>query len=383
MKYSFPKIEHIDNIRAAIEGRPEFIIAKRDGYTIVNYMVAMHDTFPPVDNECAAIRRELRGIIFNDAGYVIARRLHKFFNVNEREETLIQHIDFSQPHLILEKLDGSMITPFEVDSRIRWGTKMGLTDVAKPVEQFIAKHPTYQEFADLHMDRDQTPIFEWCSGQQRIVVDYPNDRLVLIAIRNNVSGEYKSYAQMKTYAEAYDIDIVKTYPGNAESMQHLIDDVRNREGIEGYVLRFDDGHMIKVKGDWYVRIHKVKDAISLEKNVIDLIVNEKLDDAKPLMLEEDRKRIEKFESEFWTGIDKTVTIYNNMFREFQVAYKDKREFAIECMPTLHSTTKTVMFAMWNGKDARSTVLDIVMRNVGSQVKIDGVREMWQDAKWNY
>ena len=52
----------------------------------------------------------------------------KFFNVNEREETLIQHIDFSQPHLILEKLDGSMITPFEVDSRIRWGTKMGLTD---------------------------------------------------------------------------------------------------------------------------------------------------------------------------------------------------------------------------------------------------------------
>ena len=49
MFYQFPKIEHIDDVRPAIEGRDEFIIAERDWGFIVNYMVVMPDTFPPVD----------------------------------------------------------------------------------------------------------------------------------------------------------------------------------------------------------------------------------------------------------------------------------------------------------------------------------------------
>jgi RNA ligase len=395
MKYQFPRIEHIDDIRAAIEGSPEFIIAERDDYIVVNYMVAMPDTFPEVKtaggsakmreeaSRNKAIRRELRGIIFDKNGHILSRRLHKFFNVNERNETLMQHIDFSEPHVILEKLDGSMITPFFIGDQLRWGTKMGLTDVAKPVENFVAKHIRYSDFAREVIAENMTPIFEWCSRSQRIVIDYSIDRLVLIAIRNNVTGEYVGYDEMVNWSHKFLVECVKTYPGTAESMKHLIDSVRDKEGIEGYVLRFDDGHMIKIKGDWYVRIHKIKDAILHEKNLLDLIINEKIDDAKPFMLELDRERVEEFEKKFWKGIDDTIYIYEDMFRRFQHTYKDKKDFAIHCASTLNSLTKTIMFSLWDGKNARELVLDMVRRNLGTQTKVDSVRSLWYGYKWNY
>lgn len=37
---------------------------------------------------------------------MLARRLHKFFNINEMDETTEENIDLTQPHYILEKADG-------------------------------------------------------------------------------------------------------------------------------------------------------------------------------------------------------------------------------------------------------------------------------------
>lgn len=413
MRYQFPVITHLDDVRAAIEGRDEFIIAKRDWGFVVNYMVSMTDTFPPVSDDeywcpgckmpmsetegcgsqrcpeavnLAAIRRECRGILFYPDGRLMMRRLHKFFNVNERDETQQHLVDLSQPHVILEKLDGSMITPVVVNDAIRWGTKMGITDVSMGAELFVAKHPNYAEFADLHLDRGQTPIFEWCSRKQRIVVDYPQDRLVLIAIRDNTTGAYKSYEQMRTYAEAYGIDLVKAYPGTSGSMEHLIAETRAMEDAEGWIIRFDDGHMVKIKGEWYVRIHKTKDNLTHEKNVVDLLVSEKMDDAKAFMMAEDRERVEQFESDFWNGVAHQVDAYDKYFAMVVANDLDRKRFALEWMPTIKDQdphASTIVFGLFDGKDTRKMLLDILAKNCGTQTKVDGVRYLWGNAKWNY
>ena len=416
MRYKFPVITHLDDVRAAIEGRDEFIVAKRDWGYVVNYMVSMTDTFPPVigedywcpgchkpmsetegcgsqrcpepvaENELAAIRRECRGILFYPDGRLMMRRLHKFFNVNERDETQQHLVDLSQSHVILEKLDGSMITPVVVDDAIRWGTKMGITDVSMGAELFVAKHPNYAEFADLHIDRGQTPIFEWCSRKQRIVVDYPQDRLVLIAIRDNHTGEYKSYEQMRTYAESYGIDLVKAYPGTSDSMAHLIAETRAMEDAEGWIIRFDDGHMVKIKGEWYVRIHKTKDNLTHEKNVVDLLISEKMDDAKAFMLADDRERVEQFERDFWNGVAFQVDAYDKYFGMVVGTGLDRKRFALEWMPTIKDQdphASTIVFGLFDGKDTRKMLLDILAKNCGTQTKVDGVRYLWGNAKWNY
>jgi RNA ligase len=398
MNYQFPRIEHLDDVRPAIAGSDEFIIAQRDWGYVVNYMVSMPDTFPEVKtaggsakmreeaNRHKAIRRECRGLLFYPDGRLMARRLHKFFNVNERDETQQKLIDLSKPHVILEKLDGSMITPVIVNDAIRWGTKMGITDVSMGAEVFVACNPNYAEFADLHLDRGQTPIFEWCSRKQRIVVDYPRDRLVLIAIRDNITGKYKSYSQMKTYAETYDIDLVKAYPGTTSSMEHLINETRAMEDAEGWIIRFDDGHMVKIKGDWYVRIHKTKDNLTYEKNVVDLLVNEKIDDAKAFMMEDDRLRVEKFESEFWEGISQQVDSYDKYFAMVQASGLDRKRYALEWMPTIKDQdphAPGIVFGKFNDIDTRTMIIDILRKHTGTQTKIDSVRYLWGGAKWNY
>ena len=168
----------------------------------------------------------------------MARRLHKFFNINERKETQFHEIDFNQPHGILEKLDGSMITPVRMpDGTIRWGTKMGVTDVAMGAEEFVAKHTQYDQFARVLLDNmGITPIFEWCSRKQRIVVDYPVDRLVLIAARETVTGKYYSLRWLQQFGEMFDIEVVNTYTGTAASMAHLMEETKDAEGIEGHVI---------------------------------------------------------------------------------------------------------------------------------------------------
>jgi len=388
MRYEFPRITHLDQVRPAIEGRDEFIIAERDWGYVVNYMVAMADTFPPVETELDAIRRECRGLLFHKDGTIMSRRLHKFFNINEREETQFSAIDFSQPHDILEKLDGSMITPiFMPDGSIRWGTKMGITEVSMQAEEFIARHPQYEQFARWCKDKPgYTPIFEWCSRKQRIVVDYPEDRLVLIAARATESGIYASLQWLQEYGDMFDIEVVKTYTGSAQSMAQLMEETRDAEGIEGYIIRFMWGPMVKCKGEWYLRIHKTKDAISLEKNIISLLVNEQMDDVKAFMLPDDRKRVEDYETDFWIGVNQVVQSYDRYFDTVIAHGLDRKQFAIQWMPTIKAQDQFapgIVFGRFDGKNTRTMVLDIIKRSTGSQTKIDEARSLWGSFRWTY
>ena len=396
MDYQFPRIETLSDVLPAIEGRSEFIVAEREHFTVVNYVVAMDDTFPPIktsggsakmreeQSRFKAIRRECRGIIFDREGKIVSRRLHKFFNVNERDETLVKNIDFSQPHVILEKLDGSMITPIPVNGEVRWGTKMGLTDVALPVTEWVKNNRNYRAFVQECFDQNETPIFEWCSRKQRIVVDHPEDRLVLIAIRNNVTGEYMHYDEMKAHAYWYNIEIVRAYPGVARSMQDLIDQTKTVEGMEGWVVRFDDGHMVKIKGEWYLRIHKTKDNLSSEKNLIDLIVNENLDDTKAFMLQEDRERVEKFEKKFWNGFDKFVKNLENQIMNIRKHAADKKTFALNHSQTMDGVSRAITFSTWDGdKTVREELLAAIRKNISTQTKVDNIRFVWDNHKWSY
>src|SRR5258708_3654964 len=117
----FPVASHLDDYLPAIAGRDEFVVARRpeSGIIILNYNFVMADSFPdpnsfddPVQARLAALRRDCRGLKFDiETGECVTKPYHKFKNVGESLETMPQSIDWTQPHWILEKLDGSMLTP--------------------------------------------------------------------------------------------------------------------------------------------------------------------------------------------------------------------------------------------------------------------------------
>ena len=207
MQHKFPMITHINDVLPALEGRDEFVIAERkeDRYTVINYNVAFQDTFDIDVSEGyktqhgeyvskGVMRRECRGIIFDNNGNLISRPYAKFFNVGEKIETDIKNIDISKPHIVLDKLDGSFIRPFRTNDGIfRVGTKMGETDIAEMARPFFDKE-NYRQFANWCLDRHLTPIFEFMSQKNRIVIDYGDvDSLILTTIRDNYSGNYIKY----------------------------------------------------------------------------------------------------------------------------------------------------------------------------------------------
>ena len=400
MNYEFPYITNISDVLPAIEGRDEFVVAEKEGYTVINYNVMMSDTFPDVlpaienagpfiesmYDRTAELRRECRGIIFDSkTGDIIRRPFHKFFNVNEREETQDHVIDLSRPHAILEKLDGSMIAPFIVDGQMIWGTKMGATDVAKPVEEFVKNNPQYDDFRYL-IGSGFTPIFEWCSRKQRIVLDYREDQLILTAMRDIKTGKYVSYDHLVRIADSHDVPVVRAFEPQTD-MKFFLEYVRDLEDLEGFVVRFDDGHMVKLKCHWYLQIHKAKEAILQDRNIVELILDEHLDDVKAHLPAEDRVRLTKFENDFNAALHrqiKAITVIVDNLNKNQISRKD---FALSTMSSnMHSHTRPIVFKNFEGATREKIEADVrntIRNNLTKTAKYEAIRDAWfPECKFN-
>jgi RNA ligase len=392
MDYAFPVIRHIDEIRPAIKDRNEFIIAEREWGHVINYMVNMTDTFDKYD-EYYAFRRECRGLKFDREGNLLARPYHKFFNVGEKEETQLHELDLSSSHVILEKLDGSMVHPIWVDKEAehwRLCTKMGITDVSMQAEEWLARNSGYKAFILHCLKSDVTPIFEWCSRQNRIVIDYPKERLVLTAVRINRDGVYLSMSALNLFGRDYNLDVVKSIPNTFYTIDHLVETTRELKGEEGFIVRFDNGHMFKIKADEYVKIHKAKDNILFEKNVISLILDEKLDDVVSFLPEEDAKRLTDFADQFWSGLNQTLGVHRNFHRTFYDLTKgDRKTFAIEYAQGMNMPDhiKSYNFARWgktewSNEDDLEFFKDKIRKRLGTQSGVDEVRHLWGGVKYN-
>jgi len=337
MNYDFPLIQHINDVLPAIKDSPEFIVAQKDGYQVINYVVATSDTFPDVKVAGGSaemrkerslhnrLRRECRGLIFDMDGKLVNRRYHKFFNVNERDETLAHRLLWDRPHVILEKLDGSMVSPCPVRNHVRWMTKMGVTDTSMEAEAFVAKNPHYALFARNYLIAGFTPIFEWCSKKNRIVLDYAEDRLVLTGLRDIVRGTYMLHDALEAIGERYGIEVVKAYDYKSEGLLEL---VRQQEDTEGVVVRFDDGHMVKIKSDWYVRIHKVKSLLENEREVVALVLRNELDDLFPVLPPEDVKKVQDYAYDLKLCVEDLANDISKEIAYCKDEYKTKKDFAL-------------------------------------------------------
>lgn len=381
---SFPVIANISDVLPAIEGDSSFIVADRGDHIIVNYVVAGAETFPPIMTRNDAIRRECRGITFDKAsGRIIRRPYAKFFNLSEREETQPHNIDFSKSHHVLCKLDGSMIAPFRnSEGRIIFGTKMGNTDFVADVEVFISDKPDYMKLTEWCLFMGFTPIFEWCSRKNRIVIDYSQDQLVLTAIRHMHRGDYHTFEEMHDLIEmaGYDIPVVQTYD-SVTDVDKFIEHTRGLKDIEGYVVRFEDGSMVKVKADSYVQIHRAKDAITNERLVVQMILDGNIDDIKGFLPKEDLQRLETFERAFLRNLDE----YTQELREladasFEECEGDKKRFALEKSMFFSSTFKSMMFLLFGASHkARDVFINTLRKHLNQNIRYDEFKaEFWPD-----
>lgn len=366
MNYKFPKITQISDVLPYIEGRSEFVVSERRKHKIVNYVVSKQDSFDH------PIRRECRGLVFDENDKIISRPFHKFFNVNEKEETQENKINLSLPHTVTEKVDGSMIRPLVFGGCFRLATKMGVTDVAQNAEEWLFSRPDIREKQHYMIEmtnKGLTPIFEWISPRNRIVLRHDEENLILLAIRDNVTGEYLPLDSNAPF------DLVPIY-GDISSINAYVRKIRSQENREGDVIHFHDGHKVKIKTDWYVAIHKILDKVKFDRNIIALALNEELDDAIAGLPESEKQRIEIYEKKFWQKFDEKIERLKSIYKESQ-KYESRKEIAVNFAKDLEKSEKSLLFKMLDGYDPQTSLLNYIKNQTTSNAKWE-ICESWLD-----
>jgi RNA ligase len=395
MKYTFPIINNIDDVLPHIKGCDEIRVFDKEWYTVINYMVNLEDTFPAVNVAGGSakmraahalestIRRECRGLIFDVNGELISRPYHKFFNIGEKQETHLNKVNLNEPHVILEKLDGSMIRPIPTPESFRLATKAGVTDVAMNAETFIVDKPHYSAFINKCIQKRTTPIFEWVSRKNRIVIDYPEDNLILTAIRHLNTGEYVLYDNMRQYTEAWNIPVVKAIASDGTAnITDIVEHIRKWEDEEGVVIRFNSGYMCKIKADDYVLRHRSKEAISQEKNILKIIIEDSVDDLVPILTPEDANRLREFERVFWMYVNDVGTDIHNKYKKLDHG-QEQKEYARLVIAETPKNLHNFMFSLRRKIPIRDLIVEQIRKSLSTQKTVNESRWLFGELNWNH
>lgn len=359
-------IEHIDDVRPYL--REGMRVMDRDGYSVIDYTFAGSGTFPD------RLSLECRGLKFDQNGNLIARPLHKFFNVGERQS--VDQIDWQAPHRVYEKLDGSMVHGCLLDGNLAFMTRGGVSPQARMAfERSSRKH---RDLAMHYLEDGFTPVFEFTSPDNRIVVPYDNDALTLLAVRQNQTGRYLRHDLIAQISSDFGVTLAESFDP-VDDPERFIAMARSITGAEGFIIAFDSGHRLKIKGEEYAFRHKALATMASEKNVLRLVLDKQEDDILPNLAPAISDRLKTFRSEVHATVSKSTEQVEAFIEDNR--HLDRKDFALKAREQLPPQIMSAAFAGLDGKSVPETISAVLRRATGSRAKMEEARSVF-DVSWS-
>ena len=197
---------------------------------------------------------QARGLVTDDKGNVVARPFKKFFNLEENKHTPTDDFD------VYAKLDGSLGILFYYQNQWVMATRGSFTsDQAIKGFEMLKKY----DYDKLH--KNYTYLFEIIYQENRIVCQYDFEDLVLLSmIETNTGYEVNLYdehedVRFKILIFNVGLKVVQRFD-NFKDFQYLKQTIPDNK--EGYVVKFSNGDRMKIKGEEYLRLHKIISNIS-------------------------------------------------------------------------------------------------------------------------
>jgi RNA ligase len=202
-----------------------------------------------------------RGLILDMKNQkVIAYPFDKFFNLGQVAETKYTVLQDLKEFEVSEKLDGSMIIMFKdpntnkltLTTKGSFDSEHGVYANALPFSsQFLVNAERYTNRGTL--------VFELIAKPFQIVVDYRikgyKEGLYLIGYRDHITGKLATFNEVAKIAGMLGVSTFKTY--SFDSLDKLIATVKDLPVLEeGFVLRYPNDLMVKVKGEAYLAAHR-------------------------------------------------------------------------------------------------------------------------------
>lgn len=348
-------IFNIDQLLPLVEKKPEFIVIQKGGYAVIDYVYQDKNTFDePELMEC-------RGIKFDDNGLILARPFAKFFNYGERDSVMPVH----RPHVITEKMDGSMVHPVMIGKQFFLHTRKGHTDVAKKAERFmLSSHRDYRNFCVDALKDGWTPIFEYTGPNNRIVLRYDEENLSLLALRNTVTGTLMSFDKVYRISRDYGIPMVRLVTFQLRGqVQEFLDHTRALKNAEGYVIYFDNSYMLKIKAEDYVLKHRALDDLSSKQKVVALCAQGFMDDVLSILSDLDAAELAAFNDALQTEVNVLAGTARELASMVTDGHRTRKDFALHWAPRIQPWWLVpIIFGIIDGKDARMLTLKAVQKH---------------------
>lgn len=212
--------------------------------------------------------RQCRGTVIDMDKMIAFHSYDKFGNLGEfegtDEQSLIE-LSHRTDYRVMNKWDGSLITFYFNNGQWNASTNGSFeSDQAKWAMEYANRY----NLLDV-LYPGYTYMYEAIYPENRIVVNYGQNRgLVMLAFRDNEYG--KLHLPRRTD---------KLYEDKTFEQILSERDKHPATKKEGWVVRFDNGLMVKVKCTDYVKVHKLKEQIT-PKGVFDMIQTDTLDDVR-------------------------------------------------------------------------------------------------------
>lgn len=363
----FVKIEHINDVLPHISFDDGFAVRERQGFTVVDYAFTNDDTF---NN---AHQLECRGLKFAPDGRILARPLHKFFNIGEREQP--HQMDWSQPHVVVDKLDGSMIHPCMVAGEMVFMTRGGISEQAESA----LIHAPAEAIALCRevMEMGATPCFEFTGPDNRIIILYPDTRLTLLAVRDMVTGAYWPRERLIAIADKHGVPLPRTYEPVTD-VTRFLKQVQTLRNEEGRIIIFDNGHRVKVKAESYRLRHNVLAGLRFEKMLVGWIADRALDDIIALLPEKEVTHVRHYNARLMASVTARVREIEQVVASGPA--NDRKAMAGHIMKSLDKRLVPAAFKLADGKSVHDALMILLQKAAMTQTRLDRVRDLF-DFDW--
>jgi RNA ligase len=287
------------------------------------------------------ITLQTRGLVTDNEGNIIVRPFKKFFNIEESKHTPTEEFE------VYEKMDGSLGILFFYEGKWIIATRGSFTsDQAVKAQEILNSKYIVES-----IPKGYATLFEIIYPENRIVVDYGDEeKLVVLGMTSRVSGKEMDYNSLLNVHNESGMSVVKKYDGINDYKQ-LKEKIENNQ--EGFVVKFTNGERIKIKGEEYLRLHKIMTNLSTTAVWEVLSNGDNIENLLKDVPDEFYKKIMTYERDLKYGffqISERAGKLHDGFRYGKYGDREseptKKEFA-DFVSKQDKILQPVMFSMWD------------------------------------
>ena len=276
--------------------------------------------------------RECRSVVIDlEKEELVTCGFRKFFNLNEVEENMLEavtdKIKTATVFEVADKLDGSMQNARWYNNSVFMTGSMAL-DEKESWRLENGKSLLTESYNCMMEDyKYLTFTFEYISDKNPHVVSYTSEDegLYLIGARSVLNGYQLTYKEIREIASNYDgVKIVEIENKTLDELLELMKNLSANQK-EGWVINVDN-HLIKIKCDDYVNIHRILDRVASVNVVIESIADGYYDDLLSKVPENYRDRVEVISDKVFEYTNTMNHLINKYYK--QAPKDDKKNFMV-------------------------------------------------------